>query len=354
MDQATLDDPAAIAAVDESDMLGAVGGLGRQLGQGFHAGLAVPGLPSAASLRSVVVCGMGGSGIAGDVARSLLAERLAIPIGVIKGYTLPEYCQRNTLVIALSFSGNTEETLAAYAQAVAAGCRVVAVSAGGELAALADADGTAWVAVPASIPAPRAALGFLSGAALGLLQAVGLAPPCDADVDRTAALLDQMAGGFSSTVGEEENEAKSVARWLLGRVPVVWGSEGLAGAAALRWKNQLNENAKVPAFRSVLPELDHNEIEGWSAQAGESFAVVALRHRGEHPRVEARLSATLQAVAGSGLAARQVEAEGSSALEWLFSLILKGDFVSTYLAILRGVDPTPVPVLTGLKERLPR
>ncbi len=121
---------------------------------------------------------------------------------------------------------------------------------------------------------------------------------------------------------------------------------------ALRWKNQMNENAKVPAFWSLLPELDHNEVEGWSSDTTKEFAVIALRHAGEHPRVAERFALTAELASEAGLDAREVRAEGDGPLEWLFSQILLGDFVSTYLAILRGVDPTPVPALTGLKERL--
>jgi glucose/mannose-6-phosphate isomerase len=132
----------------------------------------------------------------------------------------------------------------------------------------------------------------------------------------------------------------------------VWGSEGPAEAAALRWKTQLNENAKLPAFHSVLPELDHNEIEGWTAEAGRPFALVVLRHAGEHPRVARRVRATLEALRDSGLESREVSGEGSTSMEALLSLILLGDFVSTYLAILRGIDPMPVRVLTQLKDGL--
>ena len=140
--------------------------------------------------------------------------------------------------------------------------------------------------------------------------------------------------------------------WLRPRVPVVWGSEGIAEAAAQRWKTQCNENAKAPAFWGVLPEVDHNEVEGWSANEGVPFGLVVLRHRGEHPRTEARVRATLDAVAAAGLEATQAEAASDSPACALFSLVMLGDYVSTYLALLRGVDPTPVPVLTSVKERL--
>jgi glucose/mannose-6-phosphate isomerase len=295
---------------------------------------------------------MGGSGIVGDVLRTLLSDRLPVPVLGIKGYGLPGFCGKDTLVLAVSYSGDTEETLAAYAQAVAAGCRVIVVASGGELAALAGTDGVPRVALPGHVPAPRAALGYLAGAALGVLEAIGVVVDAGAEVGPTATALAELASELGPDRPAGTNRAKSLALWLLGRIPVVWGSEGPAEAAALRWKTQFNENAKIPAFHAVLPELDHNEIEGWSEQTGGPFGLVVLRHGHEHPRMAARMKATMQAIAGSGLESREVRAEGSTPLEALFSLLMVGDFVSTYLAILREVDPLPVRVLTQLKQRL--
>lgn len=350
--QATLDDPAAIRAADPEGMLTVVAELGTQLRQGFDLGRDGTGLPSAEGLRSVAVCGMGGSGIVGDVLRASSAERLPVPVVVVKGYGLPAFCGKDTLVLAVSYSGQTEETLAAYAQAVAAGCRVIVVASGGELAALARADGVPQVAVPGHVPAPRAALGYLAGAAMGVLEAIGLEADARTDVGRISDALEALASELGPDRPAAVNRAKSLALWLLGRTPVVWGSEGAGEVAALRWKTQFNENAKLPAFHAVLPELDHNEIEGWTAGTGRPFGLVVLRHSLEHPRIAARVAATMQAIAGSGLESREVAAVGSTPMEILFSLVLLGDFVSTYLAVLRGVDPMPVRVLARLKERL--
>jgi glucose/mannose-6-phosphate isomerase len=352
MGYATLDDSSAIAAADPSDMLSLAASAGRQLRDGYQAGASASGLPSAEGVRSVVVCGMGGSGVAGDIIRALYGSRLAVPITVCKGYLVPESCGRDTVVLAVSFSGDTEETLAAYADAVGRGARVVTIGGGGELAALAEADGVARVATPSDIPVPRAALGFLSGAGIGVLDALGLVPPAAGSVGEAAGHLDLMAEGLGPERPVEENEAKRLATWMVDRTPVIWGTEGLAEAAAFRWKTQCNENAKTPAFWGVIPEIDHNEVEGWAAGTGEPFTAVVLRHRGEHPRIAARVAATIEAVAASGLAVREVQASHTSPMAALFSLIIVGDFTSTYLGILRGVDPTPVPVLSDLKERL--
>ena len=348
----SLDHPAALAAADPGGMLSLAGRLGSQLRGGFEAGRRAAGLPSGEGIRAVGLCGMGGSGVGGDILRSLFAERLPVPVVVSKGYAVPEFFGKDTLVVASSFSGNTEETLAAYAEAVSRGCRVVTVSAGGDLAERSRIDGVAHVRLPDNVPVPRAALGYLSAAPVGILEGVGLIPPMSHEVEQAAALLDDLAGRLGPERPSAENEAKSLAVWLAGRTPVIWGSEGLAEAPAVRWKTQVNENAKAPAFASVLPELDHNEIEGWSEGSGRDYGLVILRHPLEHPRIQPRVVATLGAVAVSGLEGREVWAAGAASLEILFSLIMKGDFASTYLAILRGVDPTPIPVLTGLKQRL--
>lgn len=352
MGHRSLDDPASLAAVDSGGMLSLAGALGDQLRSGFQAGTGPPDLPSGEGLRSVVICGMGGSGVAGDILRVLFAPRLPLPIVVCKSYEVPEFCGRDTLAVAVSFSGDTEETLAAYLDAVARGARVVSICGGGELASLSVEDQVARVAVPADIPAPRAALGYLTGAAIGTLDRMGLVPPAADLIDEACDHLDQVARSLGPEIPAEVNQAKNLAAWLEGRTPVIWGSEGLAEAAAVRWKTQLNENAKTPAFHADIPELDHNEIEGWSEGTARGYGAVVLRHGGEHPRIATRISATIDTVSRSGLELREVHAAGANPLAVLLSMIMVGDFTSTYLAILRGVDPMPVPVLTDLKARL--
>jgi glucose/mannose-6-phosphate isomerase len=348
--RAALDDPTRIAAVDRSGMLWAVAGLGDQLRRGFEAGRGTP-VPEQ-DHNAIVVCGMGGSGIAGDVVRGLLADRLTCPIVVSKGYALPTFCGPTTLLLAVSYSGNTEETVAAYEEAAGRRCRTVSVSAGGRLRELAEVRKGFHVELPADAPMPRAALGYLVGAVLGFVDHTYDWSDLSTDVLATARFLDELAPGWEPARPTDRNEAKALAEWLIGRTPVIWGSEGLMEPVALRWKNQMNENAKVPAFWSLLPELDHNEVEGWSSDTAKEFAVIALRHPGEHPRVAERFALTAELASEGGLDAREVRAEGDGPLEWLFSQILLGDFVSTYLGIHRGVDPTPVPAITGLKGRL--
>ncbi|HEY1331343.1 MAG TPA: bifunctional phosphoglucose/phosphomannose isomerase [Actinomycetota bacterium] len=349
-----IDDLTAVSVADPGHMLDHIASLGAQLRAGYAAGVGAAGLPSGDGIRSIVVCGMGGSGVAGDVLRVLMAPRLPLPVLVCKGYDVPAACGPDTLVLAVSFSGDTEETVSAYASAAERGCRMVAISRGGRLEALARRDGAARVGVDVEAPMPRQALGFLGAAPLGVLEAIGLLPSPSREVGEAAAAVDALAERLGPGRRLAVNEAKDLARWLGERTPVVWGSEGPAETAAARWKTQMNENAKIPAFASWLPELDHNEIEGWSRGTGGPFALVVLRHAGEPPRIGDRVEATLAAIKDAGLESRQVWADDAvdSDLARLFTLILLGDFVSAYVAILRGTDPSPIPVLSGLKDLL--
>jgi len=354
IDPGVLDDPVRRAELDTGEHLRHLGGLGEQLRRGYAAGRAVERAPSGKDATAVVVCGMGGSGVAGDVLRGLYAERLGVPVIASKGYRLPAFAGRDTVVVAVSFSGNTEETVSAYQEAVERGCRVTAISCGGRLGELAATDGVAHVNPPSDVPMPRMAIGDLSASVIGVLESAGVLPAAGAELAEAAEVLDGVAARVAPDRPVGDNVAKELAAWIGERTPVVWGSEGLAEAPAARFRTQVNENAKAPALSSWLPELDHNEIEGWSAGTGTGHALVALRHPLEHARVGDRFAATLAAIAPSGLESRELHAEGARPFEVLFSLVLLVDFTATYLALLRGVDPTPIPVLSSLKERLTR
>ncbi|HEX2090172.1 MAG TPA: bifunctional phosphoglucose/phosphomannose isomerase [Actinomycetota bacterium] len=347
----SLDDPVSIRAVDSSGMLALAAALGQQLEDGFALGRSAERIMAVEGLRSVVVCGMGGSGVTGDVLRAALSADSAVPIITSKGYALPSFCGPETLVLAASYSGNTEETIAAYREAVSRGCRVVAIASGGQLLAAAGADGVPVVGIPPNVLAPRAALGYLTGSALAVVERAGAIGDQTAEVQASRLTLEDLASRLGAERPIESNPAKQVAAWLRGGTVLVWGTEGVAEAAALRWKTQLNENAKVPAFWGVLPELDHNEVEGSSGEGSETQRIVILRSHTEPPRMRLRVPATVGAMTAAGLETQEVWCEGSGALAQTLSLIMMGDFVSVYLAVLRGVDPTPIPILTGLKER---
>ncbi|MEX2458602.1 MAG: SIS domain-containing protein, partial [Actinomycetota bacterium] len=200
-------------------------------------------------------------------------------------------------------------------------------------------------------PAPRAAVGYLTGALLGALVAGGIGPAAGQDVDEAVRVADAAAVRLGPD-GTDPNPALALARTIGARVPVVWGSEGIAEAAARRWKTEFNENAKRPAFAAAFPELDHNEIEGWSRGAGRDFFLVILRSSSEHPSVGPRVEATLSAVSDAGFEHHEVHAEGVLPLAQMVSLMQTGGFVSCYAGLEAGVDPSPIERIEAMKSRL--
>jgi len=340
-------DPATLVDDDPSGMLEAFLRLSEQLVVGYDVGRAAP--LRSVSPRSLVLCGMGGSAAGGDVVASAFADRLSVPVASVRGYSVPAWCGPEDLVLCLSFSGGTEETVSCLEDARRKGAEVAVVCSGGRLADLADEEGL--VRIPADAPMPRAGLGLLAGGALGALVTMGLLPEAAVDVKEgaevLAALAEELAGGG------DENEAVDVARAVGSQhIPVVWGSEGIAEPVAFRWKAAFNENAKIPAFSSSLPELNHHEIAGWSEGRGQGFLVLVLRHPGEHPTVGPRLEATYEAIEESGIGWREAHARGETPLSRSLSLILLGDVASAYHALARGVDPGPIGAIDLLKARL--
>jgi glucose/mannose-6-phosphate isomerase len=285
----------------------------------------------------------------GDLIRTLYRDRLTFPVDVVRGPGLPAHCGKDTLVVCSSYSGGTVETLEAFEEAASRGCRLVAVTSGGVLADRAEALEVPVVAVPGRFPKPRAALGFLLLGTLGALEAMGVVPALEDELDEAMDVLERLAEELGPDRPLERNEAKYLATFLEGRSPVVWGAEGIGAAAATRWKTELNENAKVPAWSSSMPELNHNEVVGWSAGAGDPYAVVALRHEGEHPQAAARFAVSMEVAGGSGAATEEVWATGDGDLSRLLTLCMKGSATSVYLGVLRGVDPAPIEAIDRIK-----
>jgi glucose/mannose-6-phosphate isomerase len=347
-----LDDPAAIAAADPGGMLDASASLAAFARAGYSLGREAPGLPSGDEIRSIVLCGMGGSAIAGDVIAALEVDRLEIPVEVVRTPTLPAHCGPHTLVLASSYSGGTSETLALFDEAVRRGCRTIAISSGGELERRAAAAGVARLGLPTGFAMPRAAFGYLALAPLGALEAMGLGRDLRPDLDEADDALGRIVAASGPDVPPAANPAKSLALRMGERVPVIWGAEGIGAVAAARWKAQWNENAKLPAFAAALPELDHNEVVGWSAGQGRPFVLVALRHDGEHPDVASRFPLSMDIARSSGMQVEEVRASGGSPLCRLLELVLLGDLASTYVAIARGVDPSPIEAIARLKRSL--
>ncbi len=300
----------------------------------------------------LVVAGMGGSAIGGALARAVLGDRASRPIVITRGYALPAWTTPDTTVLCASYSGDTEETLAIYEAAGALGARRIVATTGGRLAADARADGVAVVPFPGGFQ-PRAAVAYLLVTALEVAGACGTGDRLHAEVDVAAAHADRLVAEWGPE-GDEDCLAKELARWLHGTTPQIAGA-GLTAPIAYRWKTQINENAKAPCFSQELPELDHNEIVGWqgAAEMGR-FSAVFLDDSDLHPRIRQRIELTRGLIAGHAAGTYRVDSVGETRMERLVSLVLLGDLVSLYLAVLRNVDPTPVPPIDHLKTALAR
>ena len=346
-----LDDAQALRLADPQGMLDAVLGLPGDCRAAYDSARLAQDLPSASDLQSVTFCGMGGSAVSGDLVRSVFVERLGVPVEVNRSPVLPEHCGSRSLVVCSSHSGNTAETLSSFRTALGRGCRLLVVTSGGAIADEATEAGVAVVRVPAGYQ-PRAALGHLGFASLGALEAMGVLPPLADDVSEAVAEIEALFATLGPDVPTGGNPAKALAGRLGTRVPVIWGADGIGSVAAARWKTQVNENAKRPAFWSSMSELDHNEVVGWTQPFGSDFAVIALRHEGEHGELGPRFPLSYDIVRDAGAHLEEVRARGTSTLARLMSLIAMGDITSVYLALAHDVDPTPVPVIERLKAAL--
>lgn len=328
----------AIAAADPSGMLGDVLAQPHQYEDALWR-VESANIARRDFARGVVICGMGGSAIGADLAAAAVGLRATAPITTIRGYELPAWVGRDTLVVCASYSGNTEETLACFEAAGAAGAPRVALTTGGRLAQLARAEGVPVIGVPGGMQ-PRAAVVYMTVGALECAALCGAAPSLRDEIEGAGALLAELL---------DDPEPAAVAGALDGRVPIVYGAE-LTDPVAARWKTQINENAKRPAFQSTLPEADHNELCGYAA--GGDFTLVFLEDEGQHERVRRRIELTAEVAREAGLETVRVRSRGQTALQRVMSLVLLGDLTSVRLAELAGVDPTPVEALERFKQAL--
>jgi len=298
----------------------------------------------------LVVAGMGGSAIGGALARAALGDHSSRPIFVTRAYGLPPWTTPDTTVLCASYSGNTEETLACYESAGALGAQRMVVTTGGRLAEMAREDGVPVIPLPGGFQ-PRAAVAYMTVAALEVAALCGSGPRLTSEIDVAASHTEQLVAEWGPDA-PEDSLAKEIARGLLGTAPVIAGA-GLTVPIAYRWKTQINENAKQPCFFHELPELDHNELVGWEGAPDVGrFSAVFLDDCDAHPRVKARMELTERLIADSAAASFRLETRGETTVERVFSLVLLGDLVSIYLAALRGVDPGPVRLLEQLKAEL--
>lgn len=308
------------------------------------------GLATAARRGGLVVCGMGGSAVGGDLAADVVGPLAEAPIVTVRDYLLPGWVGEDHLVLCASYSGSTAETLACYDAAGPAGAGRVALTTGGPLAERARSDGVPVIGVPSGMQ-PRAAVLYMVVAALECAAARGAGPALGEEIEAAGPLLEELAAEWGPDAGED-SLAKSLARSLHGTLPVIHGA-GATGSPARRWQTQIAENAKGAAFSTRLPEADHNEVCGWErGRAQAPLSAVFLEAPGTDERVERRVELTAELVAATGAPAERVAARGETSVANVLSLVLLGDLVSVYLAGLAGVDPTPIEAIERLKSAL--
>jgi glucose/mannose-6-phosphate isomerase len=343
-----------IHRTDQSGMMQNIASMGahiRESVQMTSAALASVNLPN--NLENMVLAGMGGSAIGGDFVRCYLAPKLRIPFAISRSYDLPAYANERTLVIASSYSGNTEETLAQFDEAVKRNCQLVALTTGGALVDRARKQNVPILPLREGMM-PRAAFAYSFVPVLLLLQKLGLTANEDSSLQSGATHLDQLAESYGESNLTDSNKAFALASQLLHRLPVIYSAADYE-AVCLRWRGQLQENAKHLAYGNVLPEMNHNELESWAHPTDllQHFMTIILRSADdEHPRVTARLNALKEILSGKQVTIVELQAEGATRLERMLSLIALADWTSLYLALLSGTDPTPIPIMDALKKRL--
>ena len=351
-----LDDLNALKRIDRSDMVGRACALPATCLEGWEKGLAwkIPSMWS--SSEQLLVLGMGGSAIGADLLQGFLRGELSRPVIVNRAYTLPKWVGRSTLVLACSYSGNTEETLSAAREAKKKGARLLAITSGGELSRWARRSRFPLLQIPSGWP-PRSAVGYLTFSPLGLLVRLGWLKEKALPVRKACADTDRfIAGTLALSVKTQRNPAKRLALHLVGKIPILYGaSDGWEGVT-YRWRTQLEENAKTLAFHHLFPEATHNEISGWlhPKEMMRRLAAVFLLDPAIHPRTRRRMDFTAALIRRQGASALEVRGKGSSLMSRMLTLVSLGDFTSIYLALLYRIDPTPVDRVEALKKFMKR
>ena len=350
MDTSVIESVERIRAADPGNMLDRIKDLPKQVRDAWKIASAAQLPPAHGDVRNITVAGMGGSAIGGDLAAALLAGELKVPMSVHRDYGLPAYVGRDSLVIASSYSGNTEESLSSFEEAQRRGARVLVLTTGGRIAELARA--AKYPVITFSYPAqPRAALGYSLGLVLGSLSRLGFVRDLSADID--AALADLAKLEERVHEGARTNDAKKLAIELHGRVIFAYGG-GVLGVMARRVKGQWNENAKNWAAYDVLPELNHNAVVGFPHPdvARDALTVLFLRSDRDNPRHKLRFDVTGELLDRASVPHKTLQFSGASMLSEVLQLTLFTDYVSFYVALLNGADPSPVKSIDYLKERL--
>lgn len=345
-----LDQPEKIRAIDKSGMLNFCVNAPKHYREAME--IAEKIAANYPKPDNIIVVGMGGSGIGGDLLKDWAKTKAKVPIEVNRDYHLPTYANQKTLVLIISYSGDTEETLSTFLEAMKHKCMVFCVSSGGALLTYAEKLKVPYLKVPSGMP-PRAALPYLFVPLLVYMEKAGLVSGVSQELAEAMELLEKISKDNAPQIPAIDNFAKTLAQNIDETVPVIYGF-GEYRSVAQRFKQQFNENSKSPAKWEYFSELDHNEIVGWEGKGelGKWFSVIFIREGEEPVEINSRIETTKQIMERAGLIMFDLDVQGISMLAKMLSTILVGDFASVYLAVLRGVDPTPVKTINYLKDTL--
>lgn len=345
----TLDN---IRTLDSSNMYGLIQGFPRQVEEAIAIGDAAKIQLNVRGIENIVLCGLGGSAIGGDLLRSYLADELKVPFIVNRHYVLPKFVGKKSLVIISSYSGNTEETNACHKEAIKRGAKILCISSGGLVEKIAKQKRQPHIKVPGG-PSPRAALGYSFFPLLIALTKSKLIKNKSREIQETLSMLKAKSEEYGNPASVT-NTALMLAQQLQRRIGVIYTSTERFDAVNTRWRGQMAENGKSLTWGHVLPEMNHNELVGWKVlkEQMREMQVFFLRDRDDHKRVAVRMDITKQLISEHTQHITEVWSEGKSTLTRMFSLVYLGDWVSLYLAILHNENPMPVKVIDLLKEEL--
>lgn len=310
-------------------------------------------IPAYSNFKNIVFSGMGGSAIGGDIIRSYCTYRLDFPIFVIRNYNLPKFVDENTLFFACSYSGNTEETLVSFYEAIKRRAKIFVISSGGKLIDFANKEKIPFVKIPSGYP-PRQALGYFVFTLFSIFKKINILNNLDKELEETILVLEKMRDEKISPKIKRGNIALDIAKIIKDRFPVIYSQIDYLDVVSMRWRAQLAENSKMLSSMHFLPEMNHNEIVGWQfpKKIIDKFFVIFLRDNQESEHIYNRIEITKEILNKKKFTFREIWAEGNSLLTRIFSLIYIGDFLSYYLALLNKIDPTPVEPIIYLKQRL--
>jgi glucose/mannose-6-phosphate isomerase len=348
-----LNDNEKILSLDKANMLDGLARFPEQIKESLSIADATERF-NFLKVDNVIITGMGASAISGDILTSLFRDKLDVPLVVNREYDLPKWVNKDTLMICISYSGNTEETLSAFKIAYQKKCKIICISTGGKLQEFAEKRQVPFVKIPAGMQ-PRAATAYFLFPSIIFLKKIGLLKTTvDADIQETIAVTEDLLATINKTVPEEQNPAKQIATQLFSTIPQIYGW-GIYAPIAVRWRHQLNENSKIIARTDIIPECNHNDIVGWSSnpEVTKQFSCILMRdHDEESIDMTTRLNFMRDLFSNTAGKIIELSPKGKSQLAKMMYLMCLGDFTSCYLAILRGVDPSPIDIITELKKRL--